>query len=653
MALAVWLVGLEVSTILPSHPGLDTVFGGWVSEGVQVAAAALCVSAASQRHGRVRAAWMLIAAGIVVWTLGDLYWMAVLSSKDVVPIPSPADIGYLLFPPLVLAGLIILMRTRVSAASWTVAMDSVIVALAAATLSAAFVIQPVAAHASGGTVAVATNLAYPITDLMLLAVILTAIALRGWTLDLAWGLLGAGTLAFFVADSLYLVTTANGTYVQSSVFDVGWVGSTVLFAAAAWAPYEPHAADQRKVSSYDIMLPVGLAFVAMIVALFQPPDAAHSATLVLGAGCVTAVMLRLILTFRQNVAMLYATRAESLTDALTGLRNRRALTADLEHQVLSADDGAPLILVLFDLDGFKHYNDCFGHPAGDTLLARLGRNLDHCLSGRGAAYRVGGDEFCALIRPGSEVAQPVIETAAAALSEQGDGFNIGCSFGAVSLPRETTDPDEALRLADQRMYAAKNAARESAGDQITNALWRALRERDAALGSHVDDVASLAEAVARRLALSDADVNLVSAAAKLHDIGKIAIPDAILHKPGPLDEREWEFIRNHTLIGERIIGAAPSLRGIGPLVRSSHERFDGTGYPDGLTATNIPLGARIVAICDAFVAMLCERSYRPARSPEEALAELQRCAGEQFDPVAVQLFCEEWARRSQAVATVQ
>ena len=150
---------------------------------------------------------------------------------------------------------------------------------------------------------------------------------------------------------------------------------------------------------------------------------------------------------------------------------------------------APLVLVLFDLDGFKHYNDTFGHPAGDALLVRLGANLASYLSGRGCAYRMGGDEFCALFEPGGEVGRPDHLGAATALTEHGEGFNVTCSFGAIVLPREAQDATEALRIADQRMYAQKNAGRTSATRQSKDVLVRALTERAPELFTHLEGVA--------------------------------------------------------------------------------------------------------------------------------------------------------------------
>ena len=331
-----------------------------------------------------------------------------------------------------------------------------------------------------------------------------------------------------------------------------------------------------------------------------------------------------MLTFRENVGMLRTSRDEALTDALTGLGNRRALARDLARQLPEADDASPFVLVLFDLDGFKHYNDTFGHPAGDALLVRLGANLATYLSGRGRAYRMGGDEFCALFEPGDEVADPIIAGAATALTEHGEGFNVSSSYGAIVLPREAQDATEALRIADQRMYAQKNAGRTSATRQSKDVLVRALTERAPELFTHLEGVAELAEAVARRLGMNDDEAECVRHAAELQDIGKVAIPDAILTKPGPLDPHEWEFIRRHTLIGERIVSAAPALGAVAALVRSSHERWDGTGYPDRLLEQEIPLGARVVCVVDAFDAMISERPYSAAVAPAAALSELRR-----------------------------
>jgi diguanylate cyclase (GGDEF)-like protein len=355
-----------------------------------------------------------------------------------------------------------------------------------------------------------------------------------------------------------------------------------------------------------------------------------------------------VLSFRSSQAQL---RSAALTDSLTGLRNRRSLAADLEAGLADASTRDPLLLGLFDLDGFKSYNDTFGHPAGDALLARLATRLDEAMRDHGSAYRMGGDEFCVLARARNHDVDAILKAAHEALSEHGEGFTITASYGAVMMPDEATDPFRALHAADQRMYARKNSRRDSAGRQTTDVLMRVLAERHPELGEHLDDVTDLCARVADTLGFSEDERAALLQAAALHDIGKAAVPDAILDKEGPLDEEEWAFMRQHTLIGERILGVAPALAHAAELVRASHEHFDGSGYPDGLAGEEIPLAARIIGVCDAYDAMTTSRPYRPTpMSPEGALSELRMTAGTQFDPVVVAAFEATLAQRGVSAA---
>jgi len=363
--------------------------------------------------------------------------------------------------------------------------------------------------------------------------------------------------------------------------------------------------------------------------------------LLAGLGTAPLAMLAVALVLMALAAVaLRASRRElqsaATSDALTGLSNRRRLFADLERSTARGDDA---LLLLFDLDGFKSYNDTFGHLAGDALLARLGHALARALEGRGRAYRLGGDEFCVLARPEGRAQLELAATAA--LSEHGDGFAVSASYGAVAIPAEASLAEDAMRLADQRMYAQKTSARASAGRQSTDVLLRVLAERHPDLEGHLDGVSRHAVAVGQRLGLDDEALDQLRLAAELHDVGKVAIPDAIIHKAGPLDESEWAFLRRHTLIGERIVAAAPALGPVAKLVRASHERWDGTGYPDATPGHDIPLGARIIAVCDAYDAMVSDRPYRRGRSATAAVDELRRCAGTQFDPAVVDAFVAE------------
>ena len=226
----------------------------------------------------------------------------------------------------------------------------------------------------------------------------------------------------------------------------------------------------------------------------------------------------------------------------------------------------------------------------------------------------------------------------AALSERGEAFSIGCAYGSVVLPNEATTATDALRMADRRMYIRKSSGRASAGRQSSDVLLRALAERDSELGIHLGGVADLACATALRLGVPREDMEVTRQTALLHDVGKVAIPDEILSKPEPLDESEWAFMQRHTIIGERIISAAPALEAVATLVRSTHERYDGRGYPDGLAGDDIPLIARIVAVCDAYDAMVTNRTYRRAFDRSRAISEVRRSSGTQFDPKVVEAF---------------
>lgn len=648
VACAAWLVLHEVRVVLAPDLDLWPLTWRFAHVVVLLAASGLCLArAASPARGPERAAWGLIGAGVLAWSLGELYYTAVLWDETDPAIPSPADAGFLLFPPLLLAGAVLLLCGRAQGIRGRARLDGLIAALGVSAVGAALVLDTVAGAVGGRPLAVATSLAYPVSDVLLLALFVGALAGTGRRLDRTWILLVAGVSTFWLADSLYLVETAQGAYMAGGWFDAGWWAGLLLIAAAAWMP-APAPADEDAAEDplRAIALPLGFGLAGLGVLVLGPIEPLNPLAAGLAGGCVVAVMARAALVFRENAAMLRAAREETLIDPLTGLRNRRALTCALAERLPDARPSRPLVLALFDLDGFKAYNDTFGHPAGDALLARLGGNLAALLEGRGHAFRMGGDEFCALFEAtDAEDAEPLVLSAAAALSEHGDGFSVGCSHGAVTLPAEAREGADALRIADRRMYAHKQANHAPASRQSADVLLRALAERHPGLGTHAEAVA-LAMAVAEALGLRPEGVECVRQAAELHDVGKVAIPDAILGKPGPLSETEWAFVRRHPAIGERIVLAAPALARVGALVRASHERWDGLGYPDGLRGEAISVGARIVAVADAFAAMTAGRPYRAALTPDEALAELRRAAGAQFDAEVVEAWCAARAQRA-------
>jgi len=336
---------------------------------------------------------------------------------------------------------------------------------------------------------------------------------------------------------------------------------------------------------------------------------------------------------------------ESVVEDLTRLPGRERLLTDLEQALATVTPDHPVLLVLLDLVGFKDYNDTYGRLAGDALLKRLARKLSTVAVARGNAYRLDGDEFAALLEVDDDAGQ-LADLVATALVEEGDGFAVAPCYGTALLPHEGSTASDALRVANERMYALKYSLRPSGGSRQSNeVLMEALADRGPDRGDHLHGLAELVEAVARKMDVGFEELERVRLAAELHDVGKTALPTTLLQKRFPLSEEEREYIERHPVIGERILHAAPALHKVARLIRWTHERYDGAGYPDHLSGVEIPLGARIISVCDAFDAMISNRPYRKAMSVEEAMAELQQNSGSQFDPLVVNAFCTVMAER--------
>ncbi len=621
-------------------PELDGFFRDGVYCGLVIAAGAACVLRAAMVQEE-RAAWLVMGLGLLAWAAGEITWMELYRGNPHAAAPSVADVLYLSFYPASYMALLLLARSRTDSFRSSLWLDGAIAALTLAALVATLAFQPIVDATHGGTAEVAVHLAYPIGDLLLLGLVVVVFGLNGWRPDPVWLLLGGGLALTAVADGLYLFQSATDQYVQGTLLDIAWPASALLVAVAAWQP------ARRRITIQDwliVAVPVGCGLVAVQLLVYDHFERVNAAAVSLAAWALLLALARMALAFLENQHALSLTHTEARTDSLTGLKNRRSLVADLELQLELATLASPRALLLFDLDGFKEYNDAFGHPAGDALLIRLAGRLGEVIGGSGDAYRLGGDEFCALVRADREGIEDLVEACSAALSESGEGFEVSSSFGSVLVPEEASTPTQALQLTDRRMYARKGGRRMSAGRQSRDVLLRTLSERRPDLQVRLRDIRELAVAVARELHMGPEGLDEVARAAELHDVGKIALPDAILDKPGPLDPVEWSFMRRHPLIGERILLAAPALRPVARLVRSSHERWDGGGYPDGLSGNEIPLGARVVAVCDAFDAMTTERPYRDSVSESDAIEELRRCAGTQFDPNVVSAFCNVLAR---------
>lgn len=617
--------------------------GLWVYHGALALASLTCFARAALLRVQ-RIAWIAFGLGLLSWAAADVFWTLAFSDLDRIPYPSVADVGYLAALPCFYVGSALLIKRRIghfTPASW---LDGAIGGLAAASIGTAVLAPALVGLTEGDPAAVLTNLAYPLGDILLIGFIVGALVVSGVRGAGEFLAIAAGLIAWTLGDVIYLYQEATSSYAEGWLDELWPVGGLLIAGAAALSL--THRSVQRHAYSSPIVFPSIFAAVAVGVLAWDHFNRLHEVSIWLSVATLVAVIVRMGISFRENVGLMKALHDDALTDSLTKLGNRRKLTDDLEAALEpgpgTARDGH--VFALYDLDGFKSYNDSYGHPAGDILLRRLGANLSAAVEPSGRAYRLGGDEFCILVQAQGRRIGTIVEAGRAALTEGGEGFRISASAGATLLSAEATAASDALRLADRRMYAEKSRRTGRLERQTHELLVSIVREREPELTDHQDDVSRLAVAVGRELGLDAEDMDVLRRAAEFHDIGKIAIPEEILRKPGPLNEIEWELMRKHTLVGERILGTSQSLAPVAGLIRSSHERWDGEGYPEGLAGEEIPLGARIILICDAFAAMRHQRPYSAVRDQRAALVEIRRGAGTQFDPHLVAVFCAVVAR---------
>jgi diguanylate cyclase (GGDEF)-like protein len=539
---------------------------------------------------------------------------------------------------------------------------------AAATLAERFPV-PINAEGSGGVVSLTFVFA------------VAAIVLYGWAAGALLLLVATGVIhgaqhrpferiAFNVAVMAIVALTAGLLILPINTETVGGVIGAVLAAATANSVvnilFISAAIALSTGQRYKRLVPANLratitpfAFMAsaalMLVVLWQRSPVLALALI----GPLLAISFYQRSTHRELRAMRLA-----LTDPLTGLGNHRHFHERLQRELLRAEEeDTSLTLCFIDVDDFKKVNDRFGHPSGDRVLSQVAGRLRQ----GGEAFRLGGDEFALLLADHDEAtalaaANSIVERVAAL-----DLDHIGrvtVSAGLATFPLQGHGRDELIRLADSALYWAKEHGKnrvrlprpavvelaelkrladgpdKAARYRAAASLAKAVDARDAYTGSHSSRVGDLAARVAKRVGLDPEHVELTRLAGSLHDLGKLAIPEEILRKPGSLTDSEWLVLERHPQIGFRMLDSL-GVDPVADLVLHHHERWDGAGYPDGLAGEAIPLGARIIFVADAYDAMTTDRIYQAKQSHHAALTELRRCAGSQFDPGIVAAFTEE------------
>jgi two-component system cell cycle response regulator len=447
-----WL-GLGSSSLTPT-------VNGPIYDAVIVSAGLACLLRA-RAGGQERGGWLALGAAILVWAAAEIYWTLYIDGNATAPYPSPADAGYLAFYPFAVLGLYLLVKAHAKQLDQRLWMDGTIAALGTAALGTALIFEFVSERTSGTTVEVMTTLAYPLGDVILLALAVGIIALTRWRPGRTWSLLLAGLATMAVADVAYTLQTYEATLPGGDWVEPIYLISAVFIGIEA---LQPRAAtiqpDARFDGPRELIVPGIVAVTMIALVVMQYFNHASALTTVLWSTTMLAVIGRLALSVRTNKRLLEQVR----TDPLTGLGSHARLQMDLEERGNRAADRFTVILL--DLNGFKHYNDTFGHASGDKMLGLLGGRLKAAVEPQATAYRLGGDEFVVLadgeLVDRDAPREALAAESAAALASKGRGFDLSASWGIASFPEEADSAAEAMRLADVRMYAQKESRRVAA-----------------------------------------------------------------------------------------------------------------------------------------------------------------------------------------------
>ncbi len=442
-------------------------FEDWVYNGSELLAAALVLARGLMVQTK-RTAWLLLAAGIACNALGDLYYTLFLEGAANVPSPAPSDALYLLFYPCAYATIVLLVGRYVQGARASAWLDGAIGGLTLAAVGTALVLGPVIDSTHGSTAAVATNLAYPLADIVLIVFAFGAYALTGWRPGRTWHLILLGFAVTATADSIYLFRVAEDSYRPGTLLDVLWPLGLALLAFAAWSAPRPQAGGERQPTSASqrhadvAAMLVPCAFGATALFLLIRADYVHLdlAPESLAGLALLVCMARFAATFNDVRRLSGIRDRQARTDELTGLANRRQFYAQLGAAIEGCRArGARFALLTIDLDRFKELNDTLGHRAGDLLLQQIGPRMRSVVRGDTAVARLGGDEFALILRDASAAsvtAQRIQRALARPFEVEELTVSVQASIGIAVFPDDAADADGLLQRADVAMYQAKS-----------------------------------------------------------------------------------------------------------------------------------------------------------------------------------------------------
>ena len=440
---------------------LEDFFSTWVYNFLIGASALLCIIRAIAVPAE-RLVWVLVGLGLTCWTASELHFELFLADEQVTPYPSIGDWLFVAFYPLVYAAFVLLARLRIREFQRSLWLDGLIAALGVASVTGALV-APLVIIDQTDIAGTTVSLAYTLGDGVLLSIVVGVFSLTAWRPGRPWALLGLGLALVAIADIAFLALSTAGLYHEGSFIDLLWPAAMLTIGYAAWQAIPPRR-DIRLDGARLFVVPCLVAMLALAVLAVSSFKHLSTVAPVLATATLALVIVRLAVTLVENQRRLATSRREAHTDALTRLGNRRRLAHDLEEELDQALRDSQGALLLFDLDGFKAFNDRFGHPAGDALLARLGEALRKAVRDGARAYRLGGDEFCVLVPAGSPDLGKIERAAAGALRERGDDYSVAASSGKVIFPAEGTTFAQVMSVADARLYVDK-AERRSLPDR--------------------------------------------------------------------------------------------------------------------------------------------------------------------------------------------
>jgi len=675
---ALWVVGYGLAVVLlADNLGARRILGNVVYCIPGVVAVVLSLMVWRRTSGTQRAVWRLLTAAGMLGLAADVTWgLQDLILGDDVATPSVADGLYLLsYLPVPFA--IVRAFGRAPAVRRVRALlDTSLVTVAVALVGWRVLIAPQVVD--GMDAATATSIAYPLAELLILAVLLSLGFAGHRRIPGSLGLIAFSYLLGSIGNSAFTWLSLQAGYGTGSWPEILWQAQLVLVCLAALAALRPQERD-AEVTLLGADLGLGPSLLAAgctlaFVAADLRSGTVSSATAVLGAAVLAGILLRLWLAGRDKDRVareldraLHEQERLAVTDGLTELYNRRFFNEVLRLEGERAMRArGPLSVLVVDLDNFKRINDTHGHEAGDAVLRQVARRLTVAMRPSDVLARYGGEEFVVLL-PGAdaEVAQEVAERVRRGIAEQpfalprrGQGdtqvLRVTASVGGAAHPAHAARPEDLVGVADRALYAAKAAGRNrscmgaiSDRDAVADGqagvvtlLERVADLIDARQGpdEHSAAVGRWAGVLADALGLTAAQRHRVQLAGRLHDIGKLGVADAILQKPGPLDDAEWGVMRAHTAVGAHLLDGLPELDGVAQVVFDHHERPDGRGYPRALHGSMVSLEVRIVAVCDAWAAMRARRHYGTPLTREDARRELESGRGGQFDAEIVDRF---------------